>query len=125
MKLACVALLLCSALSAAQVPGTEASDPLDLARMKNYSAERISSGNRFVSSNDDSKRIMPGETLVMADLKGTGVVTHIWLTVADNEFAWPRLLRVRVYYDGHKTPSVDVPLGDFFGVGHGAERNLD
>ena len=43
---------------------------------------------------------MPGETLVMADLKGAGVVTHIWLTVADNEFAWPRLLRLRVYYDG-------------------------
>jgi hypothetical protein len=30
-----------------------------------------------------------------------------------------------VYYDGKKTPSVDVPLGDFFGVGHGYERNLE
>ena len=53
------------------------------------------------------------------------MVTHIWLTVADNEFAWPRLLRLRVYYDGHKTPSVDAPLGDFFGVGHGSERNVN
>jgi hypothetical protein len=61
----------------------------------------------------------------MADLRGPGVVSHIWLTVADNEFAWPRLLRLRVYYDGKKTPSIDVPLGDFFGVGHGYERNLD
>jgi hypothetical protein len=99
-------------------------DSLDLARMKPYTAARVSSSNRFVASNDDSKRILPGETLVMADLLGAGVVTHIWLTVADSEFAWPRLLRIRVYYDGHKTPSVDAPLGDFFAVGHGSERNV-
>ncbi len=98
---------------------------LDLPNLKNYSAHRVSSANRFVGSNDDSKRIMPGETFVMADLKGPGVVSHIWLTVADNEYAWPRLVRLRVYYDGKKTPSIDVPLGDFFGVGHGYDRNLD
>ncbi len=97
----------------------------DLPRLKNFSAERVSSNNAYVGSNDDSKRIFPGETFVMADLKGPGVVDHIWITVADNEFAWPRLVRLRVYYDGKKTPSVDVPLGDFFGVGHGYERDLD
>ena len=97
----------------------------DLPRLKNFSAHRVSSDNSFVGSNDDSKRIMPGETLVMADLRGPGVVSHIWITVADNEFAWPRLVRLRVYYDGHKTPSVDVPLGDFFGVGHGYEREVE
>ena len=68
---------------------------------------------------------MPGETLVIADLQGPGLVTHIWFTGASNEFAWPRLFRVRVYYDGRKTPSVDAPLGDFFGVGHGYEADLD
>src|SRR5580692_1891287 len=108
-----------------QAQTIDTGDSLVLARMKPYSAARVSSANRFVASNDDSKRILPGETLVMADLKGAGVVTHIWLTVADSEFAWPRLLRIRVYYDGHKTPSVDAPLGDFFGVGHGSERNVN
>ncbi|HUY14080.1 MAG TPA: hypothetical protein VMX16_10705, partial [Terriglobia bacterium] len=54
-------------------------------------------------------RIMPGETLVMADLTGPGMVTHIWLTVADNEYAWPRLLRLRVYYDGRKRPAWTHP----------------
>ncbi|HLK19660.1 MAG TPA: DUF2961 domain-containing protein [Bryobacteraceae bacterium] len=97
----------------------------DLPRLKNFSAHRVSSDNPFIYSNDDSKRIFPGETFVMADLRGPGVVNHIWITVADNEFAWPRLVRLRVYYDGKKTPSVDVPLGDFFGVGHGYERDLD
>ena len=117
--------LLASSFAFSQSPVSDITDSLGLARLKNYSAARVSSGNKYVASNDDSKRIMPGETLVMADLKGPGAVTHIWLTVADNEFGWPRLLRIRVYYDGYKTPSVDAPLGDFFGVGHGSERNLN
>src|ERR1700747_2360296 len=108
--------------ASAQSPA--ARSDLGLARLKNYSSARVSSGNRFVYSNDDSKRVLPGETLEIANLTGPGMVTHIWLTVAQNEFGWPRLLRLRVYYDGHKTPSVDAPLGDFFAVGHGAERNV-
>lgn len=112
-------------IAAAQMPGSGLEDSLGLARLKNYTARRVSSDNRYVFSNDDSKRIMPGQTLVMANLDGPGMITHIWVTVADNEYAWPRLLRLRVYYDGEKTPSVDAPLGDFFGVGHGYERNLD
>jgi hypothetical protein len=120
-----VILLLASGVTSAQAPGNDFLDSLGLARLKNYSAARVSSDNRYVFSNDDSKRIMPGQTLVMADLAGPGVVRHIWLTVAENEYGWPRLLRLRVYYDGKKTPSVDSPLGDFFGVGHGLERNLD
>jgi hypothetical protein len=116
-------MLLFAACIGAQTPGP--SSLLDLPRMKTFSAHRVSSENRYRGSNDDSKRIMPGETFVMANLEGPGVVSHIWITVADNEYAWPRLVRLRVYYDGKKTPSVDVPLGDFFGVGHGYDRDLD
>lgn len=100
-------------------------DPLEFARLKSFEAYRASSNNLYVDSNDDCKHPIPGETVVLADLAGPGIVNHIWITIADSEYAWPRLLRVRVYYDGHKTPSVDVPLGDFFGVGHGYERNLN
>ena len=117
--------LFASGITFAQSPCGDLSDSLGLARLKDYSSRRVSSGNSYIASNDDSKRIMPGDTLVMADVTGPGMVTHIWLTVADNEFGWPRLLRLRVYYDGYKTPSVDAPLGDFFGVGHGSERNLN
>jgi hypothetical protein len=112
-----------AAIASAQGIGSATQD--DVPRMKNFSAARVSSNNRYVYSNDDSKRIMPGQTLEMAQLMGPGMVTHIWVTVADNEYGWPRLLRLRVYYDGQKTPSVDAPLGDFFGVGHGYERELD
>ena len=121
----CGWITLFGAVGAAQPPDVAPLNLFDLPRLKTFTAHRVSSDNRFVGSNDDSKRIMPGETLVMADLRGPGVVNHIWITVADNEYAWPRLVRLRVYYDGKKTPSVDVPLGDFFGVGHGYERDLD
>jgi hypothetical protein len=120
-----LSMVLLSASTYAQVGARGPFDLQDLPRIKAFSAGRVSSGNRYAGSNDDSKRIMPGETFVMADLTGPGVVSHIWLTAADNEFAWQRLVRLRVYYDGRKTPSIDVPLGDFFGVGHGYDRNLD
>jgi len=127
MKVLILAMLSACCVSAlsAQTPANDRSDWLGLTQLKNYSSHRVSSGRGYIASNDDSKRIMPGDTLVMADVAGPGMITHIWLTVANNEFGWPRLLRLRVYYDGHKTPSVDAPLGDFFGVGHGSERNLN
>lgn len=127
IRLFCGAALLLSVATACLAQGAveDFVDGLGLARLKSYSSHRVSSGNRYVASNDDSKRILPGETLVMADLAGAGMITHIWLTVGNNEFGWPRLLRLRVHYDGHKTPSVDTPLGDFFGVAHGSERDLN
>ncbi len=109
----------------AQIAETGSLDPLSLPRLKSYSAYRSSSNNLYMDSNDDCKHPIPGETTVLADLKGPGIVTHVWVTVADNEYAWPRLLRLRVYYDGSRTPSVDAPVGDFFGVGHGYERNVN
>jgi hypothetical protein len=111
---------LCSSIRA-----QNALDSYDLSRLKDYSAHRSSSNNPDWASNDDSKRPIAGETIVLAELDGPGVVTHIWVTVAANEYGWPRLLRFRVYYDGSATPSVDAPLGDFFAVGHGVEKTVD
>ena len=108
-----------------QSAATDPLDPLNFPRLKNFSAYRSSSNNLYVDSNDDCKHPIAGETIVLADLKGPGIVTHIWVTVADSEYGWPRLARLRVYYDGLKTPSVDAPIGDFFGVGHGYERDLN
>ncbi len=107
---------------AAQESPLPALDALEFARMKDAKAERISSSSPNPASNNDSKQPIPGETIVLADLKGPGVVTHIWLTIAANEYAWPRLVRLRVYYDGNPEPSVDAPVGDYFAVGHGFER---
>src|SRR6266536_2418598 len=96
--------------------------PLRFSQLKDFVAKRSSSNNADPDSNDDSKRPIPGETITLAELEGPGIVTHIWVTIAANEYGWPRLLRLRVYYDGSPEPSVDAPIGDFFAVGHGFER---
>jgi hypothetical protein len=110
---------------AVQASGQTVTGIHDLPYLKDFKAARSSSNNRDWGSNDDSKRPIPGETVVIADLQGPGQVNHIWLTIAANEYGWPRLLRLRVYYDGSLAPSVDAPVGDFFAVGHGLERAVD
>jgi hypothetical protein len=100
-------------------------DPLHLTAPQDYEAYRSSSNNEDPRSNDDSKRPIPGQSIVLADLQGPGMVTHIWLTVAANEYGWPRLLRFQVFYDGSSTASVDAPLGDFFAVGLGQEHDVN
>jgi len=99
------ALLFLSGSTWAQTPAADPLDVGDLPRLKNFSAHRSSSNSPYVDSNDDCKHSIPGETVVLADLRGPGIVTHLWVTVADNEYGWPRLARLRVYYDGSKTPS--------------------
>jgi hypothetical protein len=60
-----------------------------------------------------SVRIKPKETFVMGEIKGSGAIQHIWLTPTGH---W-RYLILRMYWDGEATPSVEVPVGDFFACG--------
>jgi D-arabinan exo alpha-(1,3)/(1,5)-arabinofuranosidase (non-reducing end) len=63
-----------------------------------------------------------GETAVIFDCKGPGVITHIWCTFLDSNYSGA--LVVRMWWDGEENPSVDVPLLDFFGRGAGATGAL-
>jgi len=60
-------------------------------------------------------RINPGETFTMAEIEGSGAIQHIWMTPTGN---W-RFSILRIYWDDEKTPSVECPVGDFFGMGWG------
>ena len=64
--------------------------------------------------NADAWLIRPGETKVLADIKGPGRITHIWMTQRHHY----RECLLRITWDNAATPSVVVPLGDFFGLGH-------
>ena len=59
--------------------------------------------------------IKAGETYTIAEIEGPGSVQHIWMTPTGN---W-RYSILRFYWDGEATPSVEVPVGDFFGMGWG------
>ncbi|MEX2116099.1 MAG: glycoside hydrolase family 172 protein, partial [Bacteroidota bacterium] len=60
-----------------------------------------------------SVKIKPKETFVLGEIKGSGAIQHIWLTPTGH---W-RYLILRMYWDGETTPSVEVPVGDFFACG--------
>jgi len=66
-------------------------------------------------------RIQPGETFTMADIQGPGSIQHIWMTPTGN---W-RFSIIRIYWDDEKEPSVEVPVGDFFGMGWGEYAPLN
>lgn len=64
--------------------------------------------------------IEPGQTFTLADIQGPGAIQHIWMTPTGN---W-RYSILRFYWDDETTPSVEVPVGDFFGMGWGEFAQL-
>jgi hypothetical protein len=109
-----------AAQSASTLPG---SGPLPLpayARAQNYKSLKQSSFDR-TGGNRDSWRIEPGATKEVFNADGPGIITHIWYTIAAAEGTVSELkqLVMRIYWDGNQKPSVEVPVGDFFGLNLG------
>jgi hypothetical protein len=105
----------------------DAGNPLSgLEQLKDFQTERASSSDpNWRNGNADSRPIEPGATLTLAELKGPGMIVHFWCTIADGEPYYSRLLTLRMYWDGEKEPSVECPIGDFFGMGHGVDKPFD
>lgn len=61
--------------------------------------------------------IKPGETVQLCDIEGPGVIRHIWMT-ADGRSERFRKLVIRGYWEGQEHPSIECPVGDFFGFAH-------
>ncbi len=66
-------------------------------------------------------RINSGETFTMAEIEGPGAIQHIWMTPTGN---W-KFSIIRIYWDDEKEPSVEVPVGDFFGMGWNEYTHLN
>ncbi|MBN1912315.1 MAG: DUF2961 domain-containing protein [Pirellulales bacterium] len=94
---------------------------------RSFSASSVNLGKDGLpdpAANGDCHSIVePGEKVVIADLKGPGVITHIWFTI--NQFttlfgepprgrARGREVLIRIYYDGREKPDVEAPFTDFF-----------
>ncbi|NOS70277.1 MAG: DUF2961 domain-containing protein [Verrucomicrobia bacterium] len=95
-----------------------------LTQLSTAQTRRVSSTSADLNSNGDSRVIKEGQTLVLAELTGPGAITHIWNTIAAQDPFAGRSLVLRIYWDGMDKPSVESPLGDFFGIGHGAVANF-
>jgi len=93
----------------------------DLPFLRSYTSARVSSTDP-TGANDDGNWENPigaGETRTIADLPGPGVISHMWFTVATGDRWHLKNIVLRMYWDGEDTPSVEAPIGDFFGLGLG------
>lgn len=59
----------------------------------------------------------PGDSVVLLDVEGPGIIRRLWMTVASRDPHYLRRIALEMYWDGEAEPSVRVPLGDFFGNG--------
>ena len=95
------------------------SEMLDLTKIRSgVKNKRISSYDRTGGNKDWLEPIKDGETRVIADINGTGVINHIWITIAPSPDVLSRNdIIIRMYWDGNDYPSVESPIGPFFGQG--------
>jgi hypothetical protein len=89
-----------------------------LTRPQEYLLKRISSYDR-TGGNHDYRPLAPGESLTLLDESGPGEVSHVWITIASDERFHLKKMVLRMYWDGETSPSVEAPVGDFFGLGLG------
>jgi hypothetical protein len=97
-------------------------DIASLAMLRNYRAGRASSWDRTGGNNDFVPENKPGDVITIADIKGPAQITHMWIAVNPTPDTSPDFLKhivLRAYWDGEENPSIESPLGDFFGLNLG------
>lgn len=95
----------------------------NLSQIVHARSKRISSYDR-AGGNADFIAIPTGETVSIAEMKGAGIVKHIWITMSSRDELLRRNAVIRMYWDGQSHPSVESPIGEFFGQGWGMKYNF-
>jgi len=88
----------------------------ELPKLRDYESRRASSYARD-GSNHDYENLKAGGELVLFNETGPGEIRHIWITMASPEAYHLKKIVLRMYWDGETEPSVEAPIGDFFGLG--------
>jgi len=98
-----------------------ASDFVGLAKIRtDMRSRRSSSYDRTGGNADNIPNVADGAKVTLLDVKGAGVITHIWITLAPGPDKLNRNdVVIRMYWDGKPYPSVESPIGPFFGNGWG------
>jgi hypothetical protein len=95
----------------------------ELPRIRNVTTRRASSWDRS-GGNMDFLVVQPGQQVVLADIQAAGCINHIWCTHSCDQPDFLRRIVLRARWDGESDYSIDVPLGDFFGMGHAQTTNF-
>jgi hypothetical protein len=92
------------------------------ARRMNHKSLKQSSFDR-TGGNRDSWPVAPGATQTVFESDGPGVITHVWFTIAADSSDHLKEAVLRAYWDGNAKPSIEAPIGDFFGLNLGVYFN--
>jgi hypothetical protein len=93
-------------------------DLFSVAKIKNDVRSRHVSSYDTTGGNADSWKVKKGEKVNILDVQGAGVITRIWITIAPTHETLSRNdIVIRMYWDGNSFPSVESPVGPFFGQG--------
>lgn len=84
-------------------------------RQQNYRSLKQSSYDK-TGGNADRWTIQPGATQEVFSDTGMGVISHIWFTIAAPSLHHLKEIVLRAWWDGASQPSVETPIGDFFGL---------
>lgn len=87
-------------------------------RAQNYRSLKQSSYDT-TGGNSDRWPIPPGKEIEIFNQKGPGAITHIWFTIAAQSVHHLKELVLRAWWDGAAKPSIEAPIGDFFGLNLG------
>lgn len=88
---------------------------VSMARLRDYKCRRSSSWDR-TGGNADFIPLDTGATATLLDAKGPGVITHIWFTINSDDHMHLKNLVLRAWWDGESSPSIEAPIGDFYGL---------
>jgi hypothetical protein len=88
---------------------------VSMARLRDYKCRRSSSWDR-TGGNADFIPLDAGASATLLDVKGPGVITHIWFTINSPDQMHLKNLVLRAWWDGESSPSIEAPIGDFYGL---------
>jgi len=91
--------------------------------MDDFRAARVSSYDKTGGNKDALTDIAPGQTVVLADLEGPGMISHIWITISAEKYHG-RTIVLRMFWDDEPDPSVLTPINDFFCMGHAKQAAM-
>lgn len=70
----------------------------EIYKFKDCKTRRASSFDR-TGGNQDFIKFIPGETKTIAEIKGAGIIKHIWITISCTDPMFRRNIIIRMYWD--------------------------
>ena len=94
------------------------------ARAQTYRSLKQSSYDR-TGGNGDAWHIAPGAVQEVFQAEGPGIISHVWFTIAAQSDMHLKEIVLRAWWDGNSKPSIETPIGDFFGLNLGSYFNYE